>query len=293
MKLFVTIYNDAKLLGHFLRHYAEAGITKFHIATAPEFRAVVESFSDRYTIYLTDRLVVEDSILAENAAITKMRQMHQAQNEWVVIVDLDEFIEFPCGIDIITSRADKAGANVVRGIMLDRFSADGQLPDFSPNSDLDIVYPVKSRFVRNVMRGSDHKGVLVRGLLKPAVRSGHHRFEEEIVFSQLLQISHYKWTFGALDRLRKTHKITSEAGIFWAVEFQRVFDHFDAHGRFAWEEFGGQLSKAFKMEDPINCVDCGAAISESEYAYSVTHFGKALCRADQKKHRVAARDRSP
>lgn len=290
MKLFVTIYNDAKLLGHFLRHYTEAGITKFQIATAPEFRAAAESFAGGYHIDVTDKLIVEDTILAENTAITKMRQLHQDPDEWVAVVDLDEFTEFPSGIDTITARADKEGANVVRGIMLDRFSADGQLPEFFPDSDLDLVYPVKSRFIRNVMRGSDHKGVLVKGLLNPAARSGHHRFDDEIVSSQLLQISHYKWTFGALDRLHKTHKLILKAGIHWAIEHQRVFEHYDAHGRFAWEEFGGQLSKDFELDDTITCDDCGAAISESEHAYSVGQFGKALCRADQTKRRVAARD---
>src|SRR6516162_3747501 len=35
MKLFVTINNDARLLGHFLRHYSGFGITEFFIAVGP------------------------------------------------------------------------------------------------------------------------------------------------------------------------------------------------------------------------------------------------------------------
>lgn len=285
MKLFVTIYNDARLLGHFLRHYAESGITRFYIATAPEFRPVVEAFTGRYAIDLTDTLMVEESVLGDNSAITQMRQLHQGRDEWVVIVDLDEFVEFPSDVSVITAQSNQAGANVVRGIMLDRFSADGQLADFRPESDLEMIYPVKSRFIRNVMGGCDHKGVLVKGLLRPAVRSGHHRFDNEIVFTRLLQISHYKWTVGALDRLRKAHQLTLDAGIPWAGEYRLVFQHYEAHGRFAWEEFGGRFSKDFRMEEPIRCLDCGAPISDSERAYSHHYFGSALCRSDQQKRR--------
>ena len=32
MKLFVAIYDDARLLSHFLKHYAKAGVTDFFVA---------------------------------------------------------------------------------------------------------------------------------------------------------------------------------------------------------------------------------------------------------------------
>jgi uncharacterized CHY-type Zn-finger protein len=288
MKLFVTIYNDAMLLGHFLRHYHRAGITNFYIATKPEFRAAVESFSDRYCIDIADHMIVEDTILGAFSAIAEMRHLYQHEDEWVVIVDLDEFIEFPDPIDAITSRADYVGANVVRGVMLDRFAANGRLAEIAADSDLNQLLPIKSRFIRNVMHGSDHKGVLVKGALDGMAGSGHHRFEGEIVFSELLQISHYKWITGALDRLRATHKVTVQAGSDWAKEYQRVFDHYDVHGRFAWEEFGGQPAADFKMDRTINCGECRAALSESEYEYSISHFGLALCRSDQNKRRAHA-----
>jgi hypothetical protein len=287
MKLFVTIYNDARLLGHFLRHYHAAGVTRFYIATAPEFRTEVASFADRHDIVLTDRLIVEDTILAENNAVTRLRALHQAPDEWVVITDLDEFIEFDEAIDSLAARAGEAGANVVRGIMLDRFSADGQLPEIAPDADLPTLLPVKSRFIREVMGGSDHKGVLVRGPLRPAAGAGHHRFEDEIVFAEVLPISHYKWIAGALERLRKTHGLILQAGIPWAIEHRRVFEHYALHGRFAWEQFGGQLAAAFQMEPPIACAVCGAAIAEAERAYALAHFGEALCRADQKMRRAS------
>jgi hypothetical protein len=281
MKLFVTIYNDAMLLGHFLRHYARAGITEFFIAVPPQLKTAAAPFLNSYGITLCEGLDVKESLLTGSRAVSEMRKRHQGSDEWVVIVDLDEFVEFGSEISLITAAADKMGANVVRGIMLDRFSLDGQLTEFAPDADLSMAYPVKSRFIRNVMGGCDHKGVLVKGHVKPAI--GHHRFDNERTFARVLEISHYKWIPGALDRLRVSHRLVVHAGIAWAVEYQRALEHYEAHGRFAWESFGGKLAEEFELEPPELCSDCGGAISEAEFAYSVAHFGRGLCRRDQKR----------
>jgi hypothetical protein len=41
--------------------------------------------------------------------------------------------------------------------------------------------------------------------------------------------------------VRADYRITSEMGLPSADEYKRVLDHYDQNGRFAWEEFGGQL----------------------------------------------------
>jgi hypothetical protein len=287
MKLFVTIYDDAQLLGHFLRHYTRAGITEFFIAVPPGFEPAAAPFIDRYRITLCKGLDVADSLLTGTAAVSEMRRRYQRDDEWVVIVDLDEFVEFPEEVAAIVAAADKAGANVVRGIMLDRFSRDGRLSDFTPDADLSTVFPIKSRFIRNVMGGCDRKGVLVKGHLQPDVGHGHHWFDDERAFTNELEISHYKWVPGALDRLRASYSLVVDAGIGWSHEYKRALDHYDAYGRFAWEIFGGKLAVEFELEPPEHCADCGGTISEDEFAYSVTHFGKGLCRTDQNRHRMS------
>jgi hypothetical protein len=283
MKLFVTIYNDARLLRHFLRHYDRAGIGEFFLAVSPEFKQAAEQLTGRYNVTTCTGLDVADSVSGATA-VTAMRTQYQGDDEWVVIVDLDEFIEFHTDIESTTATADDTGATVVRGIMHDRFSADGRLADFAPDSDLSVVYPVKSRFVRNVMGGCDHKGVLVKGRIKSAAGAAHHRFEGERLCTEILEISHYKWTAGAIDRLRDSYRRVTDAGVSWAIEYKRALDHYDAHGRFAWETFGGQLAQDYELEPPDTCVDCDAPIADAEFRFSTAHFGRALCRAHQKNH---------
>src|SRR5437764_74095 len=87
-------------------------------------------------------------------------------------------------------------------------------------------------------REPDYKSVLVKGFLKSA--SAHHIFYGEVISSKTLDISHYKWFAGSIDRLKAAHELVIKAGEAWAIEYQRVLDHYDKHGRFAWEKFGGE-----------------------------------------------------
>jgi glycosyl transferase family 2 len=287
LKLFVAIYNDARLLEHFLRHYTSVGVSQFFIAVSPQCRASVENAIADYPVTLFHNLDVSD--IADTFGVSQMRRAHQLPDEWVVIVDLDEFVEC-ADVVAVAEAADRAGANVVRGIMYDRFSARGDLPAFLPDSQLTDVYPIKSRFIRDVMKGCDHKGVLVKGHLQGATGAIHHWFQAERVFSHVLEISHYKWTDGSIERLRQTHRDLQRAGVWWAVEQERALHHFETHGRFAWETFGGRFSHDFIPDPPAGwCADCGGAMSEAERDYSTRTFGKTLCRTHQAKPRLAAR----
>lgn len=279
LKLFVTIYNDARLLSHFLRHYTAIGVGHFFIAVSPDLLPNAQTSAADYPVTLCTEFDLSRSVF-ETGAVTGMRTLHQTESEWVVILDLDEFVECSNLHSIIES-ADMAGTNVVRGIMHDRFAADGQLGDASPEAQLSEAFPVKSRFIREVMKGCDHKGVLVKGRLLPAAQ--HHRFEGERVFHDVLEISHYKWTAGAIERLRKSHRLAAEAGIAWSTEYKRALDHYETHGRFAWEAFGGKLAADFTPElPPGHCTECGAALSEAEVGFSTKRYGRTLCRSDQR-----------
>lgn len=243
MKLFTTIYDDARLLGHFLRHYDRAGVTDYFIATAPGFAQAVEPYTSRYKITVCDGLDVADSWLGGASAVSDMREAHQNDDEWVIIVDLDEFAEFSPSVMKILQLSDDEGANVVRGIMYDRFSADGRLIDFSPEAELCEVYPVRCRLIRDLMGGTDYKGVLVKGRLRPLPDSGHHGFVGERISSHSVEISHYKWNARAIDRVLAAYEALTKAGKPWAFEYERVIAHYEQHGRFAWEEFGGELAE--------------------------------------------------
>jgi hypothetical protein len=238
MKLFVTIYDDARLLPHFLRHYSGLGITEFFVAIGPGLVGAVSGFTGDYNITVFQGHDVWDSPRGGNAAVTEMRRLHQLAKEWVVIVDLDEFVEFGPTIPELIVLAESEAANAIKGIMYDRFSADGQLVPFGPDSDLRELYPVKARFMR-AMGGFDEKRVLVKGHLQ--AKAAHHIFADEQICSAVLEIAHYKWNDCAMERLKLAYQDLTEKGISWAYVYKRMIDHYERNARFNWEEFDGEL----------------------------------------------------
>jgi hypothetical protein len=241
LKLFVCVFDDPRLLPHLLRHYERFGVTEFHIAAPLELANVIAKASRNYRIVQYNDLNAAGSFTGGTEAVTKMREIAQGPEEWAVIVDLDEFVEFPESLIKLVRRVEAENGNIVRGVMYDRFALDGQLKTFDDDSDLSALFPVRARFRRMVMGGNEMKGVLVKGQLKS--HRAHHEFHDEKSYSKVLEISHYKWNDRAIDRTKLARDMCSAAGSPWDFdgEFKRVLDHYEQHGRFAWETFGGEV----------------------------------------------------
>ena len=285
MKLFVNVHHDVRLLPLFLDHYEARGVTEFFVAVTPEFSVAADRLATAHPVTVYSELDVAESLVG-TASISEMRRRHQRRDEWAVICDLDEFVE---GDDLraVAGTAERSGANLVRGVMHDRFGANGQPQGPSGQVLLCDEYPIKSRFIREVMHGCDHKGVLVKGHLAPAPRAAHHWFDDELAFAEALEISHYKWTSGSVERLRRNYADARRRGVEWAEEYRRALEHYERHGRFAWELFGGRHSRDFVPEPPPQCSFCGGVIWEAELRYSLARYGAALCRTHQ--HSAVAR----
>ena len=104
MKLFTAIYDDARLLEHFLAHYGRAGVIEFFMAVAGDLGSPVRPFMSQYQITLCEDLGVADQYPFGVNAATETRRRYQKADEWARVADIDEFVEFPKPIgDIIAS----------------------------------------------------------------------------------------------------------------------------------------------------------------------------------------------
>ena len=146
MRLFVCAVDDVRLLPHFLRHYERSGVTEFHVATPRHLANSIESVSHNYLVIQYHDFDAVASFTGGAEAVTKMRETAQGAGEWVVIVDLDEFVEFPEPVTKLAEKAEAESANIVRGVMYDRFAIDGQLKDFADDFGLVRAFPRESPF---------------------------------------------------------------------------------------------------------------------------------------------------
>jgi hypothetical protein len=240
LKLFTTFFfHDASLLPHFLRHYDDVGIHHFCIAAPPECESEVQRLADGYDITVVGADLSESFIsVQESEPVRRLRNLYQEKSEWSLVVDLDEFVSFPDGLASTIAAAEAEGANVVTGVLYDRFSIDGKEAAVAPGTGLAEQYPVRARFIRDVMQGFDHKAVLVKG---PAQSAGG---TVEKVASTTLEIEHYGWTEGTIERLTERCRALPETEVDVRMEYQRAIEHYEANGRFAWEKFGGEACLA-------------------------------------------------
>jgi putative methyltransferase (TIGR04325 family) len=243
-KVFTGVFEDARLLPHFLRHYAASGIREFYVAVPSGRENEIEHLASGYRVTISSTQIDDSDILAGQAeAIRQLRERRQGEDEWALIVDLDELVSFRESLESIIDAAEAEGANVVRGVVYDRFSADGRIVDFEPGSDLAARYPVRARFTRDVMLGCDYRAALVKGRLAGAPPAGQHGLAGEVVATKMLDIDRYTWTSGSIDRLRERRRALAESDVDSKAEYDRAIEHYEAHGRFAWEDFGGQLAQ--------------------------------------------------
>ena len=125
----------------------------------------------------------------------------------------------------------------MRGVMFDRFALDGQPTPLRNDIPIDRQYPVRSRFIPIGMNGADFKGVLVNGRLRAA--AAHHISRASASTpssSRSPTTSDGKCARARATRLRKA----GAQGIPWAEQYNSILEHYERHGRFAWETFLGR-----------------------------------------------------
>ena len=108
------------------------------------WRTTSRAYPHNYSVIQYNDFNVAGSFTGGVEAVTKMRELAQGPEEWVVIVDLDEFVEFPEPVTALVEKVEAEGANIARGVMYDRFAIDGRLKDFADNSDLSCAFPGES-----------------------------------------------------------------------------------------------------------------------------------------------------
>ena len=135
LKLLSHVNADSDLIEAWIKYYLRLGVEEFHIVLhgpAEENKTLLD-ISSSYPIEIHDRY--EGPFESEQKKRRLDALLARFRNQWVLVVDSDEFVEFPYrDISTTIKKLEFAKANVLVAPMLQRLKHDGTL-DTPPTID--------------------------------------------------------------------------------------------------------------------------------------------------------------
>ena len=145
LKLISHVNADNDLVEAWLGHYLGLGVDRFHLVVhgPPEENARLLAIKDSYPLTIEDSYQGPFDSDEKKSRLDAVLARHAG--EWVVLVDSDEFVEFPYqDIPATIAKLDSVGANVMAAPMLQRLTADGSLDTPSVIDDPFGMFPLCS-----------------------------------------------------------------------------------------------------------------------------------------------------
>jgi hypothetical protein len=211
--------SNPNLLYHFIKHYSNLGITHWsltlHTSNSPEFnnlniyKDILDNFRIPYKVWQGEyddvRRVTVDNILIAR----------QNLETWLLVVDLDEFVNFPCAIPEYLANLDQQGYNCLTGEMVDYITVNGELPKVTLELSLNQQFPRKFDLRKNTdidLQFSKYNDLFRQK--KIAIKKplqwwiGHHDINEKTKslarnYPYKLEIKHYPWDNLKVIRIKK------------------------------------------------------------------------------------------
>lgn len=195
---------EPALLTEFADHYRRVGIREFRLA----FHFPEDTPHDREEFLLgtARRQGIDPGVVSRgpwhehvNARLRdQLRQ--QTTAAWHLLTDIDEFHQYPGSLGEVLELAAARAARTVTGLLLDRVSADGTLPDAA--AGLDATFPLGGFLTHALLRGDPRKVVLARP--GAVIADGNHRspgYRSPVPF--VVPVHHFKWRAGVVEYLRQ------------------------------------------------------------------------------------------
>ncbi len=128
LKLISHVNADGDLIEAWLKYYLQLGVTRFHLVVhgGPEQNSRLFAIKDSYPI--TIESTYEGPFLGEHKKSHLDAVLARNTQQWLVLVDSDEFVEFPYrNIPKTIQRLNFERATVMAAPMLQRIKVDGGL----------------------------------------------------------------------------------------------------------------------------------------------------------------------
>lgn len=145
LKLVSHINADSDLVEAWLKYYLQLGIAHFHlIVHGPhEENQTLLGLKDKYPITIEASYGGPFDSDQKKSRLDAVLACHPDQ--WLILVDSDEFVEFPyCDIAETIRQLERSGANIMAAPMLQRLTSDGSLESPGIIDDPFRIFPLCS-----------------------------------------------------------------------------------------------------------------------------------------------------
>ncbi|MCI5141046.1 MAG: hypothetical protein D3909_04820 [Candidatus Electrothrix sp. ATG1] len=229
----LPIGRDIRLLEQNLQHYLSLGVERVFLsvhAYGDKGEKVLRETSSRVKNkkYKTEIVDIHRGKDIEDGQRCRRIMRNNCQKEdWVIVADLDEFIQFPVPPFDIVNFCEKNRYDYITGRFLDRIGAEGNLPVLLPDQPVWDCFPIGVRLTREVAKGCDRKVTLTRAWIE--LDDGHHHAKQgrECPANECSSIvHHFKWDASSIDKCQYMKELHQSTGKPWGHEYQRILDFF-------------------------------------------------------------------
>jgi glycosyltransferase involved in cell wall biosynthesis len=145
LKLISHVNGDGDLIEAWLNHYLRLGVDRFHLVVhgGPEENRRLLAIQNSYPITIEDSYLGPFHVFEKKDRLDAVLARHSGQ--WILVVDSDEFVEFPyADIPATIRELDLAHANLLAAPLLQRLTSDGSLETPPVIDDPSQMFPLCS-----------------------------------------------------------------------------------------------------------------------------------------------------
>lgn len=243
--LITSIIREHTLLGHLLNYYRGLGVERFLVAVSGRNRPglpqqVREEYGGQPGLQIVPAAEEYDRTGLATVNNESVRKRFAGPEDWIIPVDLDEFIQFPLPLEQLVQQLRHSDCTHVAGTFVDRLSPEGRLVADLPGRCLFAQFPWEADVTRGLANACCRKVTLVRGDVP--LSGGHHAVADgSKCLREDCRVHHFKWRAGLVESLRQRVETYRAQGIWWADESQRILRYLEIHGRIVPEHFTAQM----------------------------------------------------
>jgi hypothetical protein len=209
VRLVSHVNADCDILPSWFEYYSKIGVHSFHLIA----HGALEENSRLLDLSRTYNAILEDSYDGEFSIEEKQRRVNtllkRLRGEWILLVDSDEFVEFPYDTLYTTVREmEDFGASALGAPLIERLKPDGSLetPEIIDDPFSDFPLCCTSLYRKMGVNASNKKYPLFFCMNQTYVHGGNHfppNGTSTLISESQGATHHFKWRKPVIDRLRR------------------------------------------------------------------------------------------